>query len=105
MQEDQSIGSFAPLQSLLVHSKELNQKPSDLGKDGLVSFQAELPIALQEAMTRFIERYPNWDQYRLIQAALAGFLVQNGVETRQITRLYVGNMFGSKSLVENCPAK
>ena len=64
----------------------------------VVSFQADLPIALQKAMTKFIERYPNWDQYRLIQAALAGFLVQNGVVSRSITRLYVGKMFSCESL-------
>ncbi len=69
-------------------------------ENGVVSFYAELPLPLQEAMTSFIERYPNWDQYRLIQAALAGFLVQNGVESRSITRLYIGNMFGSESLIK-----
>lgn len=66
----------------------------------VVSFHAELPQSLQQAMTSFIERYPNWDQYRLIQAALAGFLVQNGVESREITRLYVGNMFRRQSLLQ-----
>ena len=69
--------------------------------EAVVSFYAELPVPLQIAMTNFIERYPNWDQYRLIQAALAGFLVQNGVETREITRLYIGNMFGSKSYIQS----
>ena len=68
--------------------------------DAMVSFHAELPEPLQQAMTSFIERYPNWDQYRLIQAALAGFLVQNGVESREITRLYVGNMFRRQSLLQ-----
>ena len=66
----------------------------------VVSFHAELPEPIQQAMTSFIERYPNWDQYRLIQAALAGFLVQNGVESREITRLYVGNMFSRQSLLQ-----
>ncbi len=68
--------------------------------EGVVSFQAELPVGLQEAMVGFIERYPNWDQYRLIQAALAGFLVQNGVDSRSMTRLYVGNMFRRDSLTQ-----
>ncbi len=67
-------------------------------QDPVISFQAQLPTPLKKAMNEFIETYPNWDQYRLIQAALAGFLVQNGVDSRQITRLYVGNMFSSKSL-------
>ncbi len=66
--------------------------------DGIVSFQVELPLVLQKAMTGFIERHPNWDQYRLIQAALAGFLVQNGVVSRSITRLYVGKMFNCDAL-------
>ena len=64
----------------------------------VISFQSEVPVSLQEAMKSFIERYPNWDQYRLIQAALAGFLVQNGVSSRSITRLYVGKMFRCDSL-------
>ena len=68
-------------------------------EEGVVSFQSELPLALQSAMTSFLEIYPNWDQYRLIQAALAGFLVQNGVESRSITRLYIGNMFRNDSLI------
>ena len=68
--------------------------------DGVVSFQAELPLPLQEAMAGFIEACPNWDQYRLIKAALAGFLVQNGVDSREITRLYVANMFRSNSLMQ-----
>jgi len=67
--------------------------------DSLVSFQSELPQPLQEAMTRFIENHPNWDQYRLVQAALAGFLVQNGIASREITRVYVGNMFRRETLL------
>ena len=68
--------------------------------DGVVSFQAELPVDLQEAMTGLIEKCPNWDQYRLIKAALAGFLVQNGMDSRELTRLYVGNMFRSDSMMQ-----
>ena len=67
--------------------------------DSVVSFQTEMPLPLQQAMTRFIEEHPNWDQYRLVQAALAGFLVQNGIESREITRVYVGNMFRRETLL------
>ncbi len=69
-------------------------------EDSVVSFHSELPQPIQEAMVSFIERCPNWDQYRLVQAALAGFLIQNGVESREITRLYVGNMFCRDSLTQ-----
>lgn len=60
---------------------------------GLVSLRAEVPEALLVAMRQFIERHPNWDQYRLFQAALAGFLVQNGVRSRDVTRCYLANLF------------
>ena len=63
--------------------------------EGIISFQSQIPSSLNIAMRKFIETYPNWDQYRLIQAALAGFLVQNGIDSRPITRLYIENMFSS----------
>ena len=60
---------------------------------GTVSLRAEVPEQLLQAMSQFIERHPNWDQYRLFQAALAGFLVQNGVQNRGVTRCYLANLF------------
>lgn len=60
---------------------------------GLVSVRVEVPQPLQEAMRSFIERHPNWDQYRLIQASLAGFLMQNGIEDRGVTRCFLANLF------------
>jgi hypothetical protein len=60
---------------------------------GTVSLRAEVPEPLLRAMGQFIECHPNWDQYRLFQAALAGFLVQNGVHDRGVTRCYLANLF------------
>ena len=77
--------------------QKIDQKHPSSSDENIVSFQAEVPKAIQLAMKNFIEKYPNWDQYRLVQAALAGFLVQNGVNSRSVTRLYIGNMFGSHS--------
>ena len=65
--------------------------------DHLISFLAEVSVPLNTAMKAFIECHPNWDQYRLIQAALAGFLVQNGVKSRAVNRLYVDSMFSKSS--------
>ena len=74
------------------------QTPTQISSDeSIVSFHAEIPLSIQLAMKQFIESYPKWDQYRLVQAALAGFLMQHGVESRSITRLYVGNMFNRNS--------
>ncbi|MEB3317416.1 MAG: DUF2811 domain-containing protein [Cyanobacteriota bacterium] len=62
-------------------------------KDGTVSLTAEVPATLLEAMRTFIDHHPNWDQYRLVQAALAGFLVQHGSQDRAVTRCYLANLF------------
>ncbi|MFN6134291.1 MAG: DUF2811 domain-containing protein [Synechococcaceae cyanobacterium] len=61
--------------------------------EATISLCAEVPEPLLFAMRRFIEAHPNWDQYRLFKAALAGFLVQNGVNDRGITRCYLANLF------------
>ena len=68
-----------------------------LESEDTISFQTEIPKQIQQAMKVYIEKHPNWDQYRLLQAALAGFLIQKGISSRLITRLYIGNMFGSHS--------
>ena len=62
-------------------------------KDEIISFECELNESLQYAMNEFVEKHPNWDQYRILQAAIAGFLMQKGFENRDLTRLYVKNMF------------
>ena len=80
--------------------EEVKTYEKALPDTSVVSFISEVPAPLKEAMTVFIEDHPNWDQYRLIQAALAGFLVQNGVDSREITRLYLDNMFSRKSVRE-----
>ena len=61
--------------------------------DDVISFKCELQENLQKAMKEFVEEHPNWDQYRIIQAAIAGFLMQKGFQNRDLTRLYIGNMF------------
>ena len=61
-------------------------------KDEIISFKCELHENLQNAMNEFVEEHPNWDQYRILQAAIAGFLMQKGFQNRDLTRLYIGKM-------------
>ena len=96
--------TVAPWCGELVFIRKKQKMPEGLeqastAECSVVSFQSDLPQPLQQAMTKFIEGHPNWDQYRLVQAALAGFLVQNGKPSREITRVYVGNMFRRESLL------
>ena len=67
-----------------------------ISAEQMVSFQTPLPGNLAQAMSQFIEAHPQWDQYRLMQAALAGFLLQQGVQQRDLTRRYVSSMFGRR---------
>ena len=62
-------------------------------KDEVISFKCELQENLQTAMKEVVEDHHTWDQYRILQAAIAGFLMQKGFQNRDLTRLYVGNMF------------
>ncbi len=79
--------------------EEVSLANVDQSEDCIISFQSRLPLSINKAMKDFLEHYPNWDQYRLVQAALAGFLIQNGIKSRSLNRLYIGNMFGSSSLM------
>ena len=63
------------------------------GESQTISFCTEVPGELLASMAGFIAQHPNWDQYRLFQAALAGFLVQNGLGSREVTRCYLANLF------------
>lgn len=81
--------------------REGPQKGAD--ESGTVSLRAEVPEPLLLAMAQFIERHPHWDQYRLFQAALAGFLVQNGVQNRGVTRCYLANLFPGSAGFEPLP--
>ena len=76
--------------------KELNcddEQTSKTKKGEIISFKCDLHRNLQQAMNKFVEDHPNWDQYRILQAAIAGFLMQKGFQNRDLTRLYLGKMF------------
>ena len=75
--------------------QELNCKDTQtfINKEEIISFKCDLQGSLQKAMSKFVEDHPNWDQYRIIQAAIAGFLMQKGFQNRDLTRLYIDKMF------------
>ena len=78
--------------------KELNYDVNPIvlnNNDEVISFNCELQENIQKAMKKFVEQHPNWDQYRIIQAAIAGFLMQKGFQNRDLTRLYIENMFST----------
>jgi hypothetical protein len=58
-----------------------------------ISLEAEVPEALFDGMRAFLSSRPEWDQYRVIASALAGFLFQNGCGDRCVAQHYLNGLF------------
>lgn len=58
-----------------------------------VSILAEIPESLQEALKSYLEAHPDWDQDRVLTAALSLFLLQNGDGDRRAARVYLETLF------------
>ncbi|MDM7953057.1 MAG: DUF2811 domain-containing protein [Cyanobium sp. CZS 25K] len=69
-----------------------------------VSIENQMPEDLFEAMREFIRVHPQWDQYRLMQAALAGFLFQHASHDRAVARHYLDGLFRRESSSPEQPA-
>lgn len=61
--------------------------------ESCISLEAEVPEVLFDGMREFIRHHPQWDQYRLISAALANFLFQNGSQESSVTQHYLNGLF------------
>lgn len=62
-----------------------------------VSVMNEFPEDLYDAMRRFVSAHPSWDQYRVMQVAVAGFLFQQGSRERAVARHYLDGLFDRAS--------
>ena len=63
-----------------------------------VSLETELSENLYNTMKDFVLSNPTWDQYKLINSALATFLIQNGCTDDSVSEIYLNQLFApSKS--------
>ena len=71
-----------------------------------LSVENQMPEDLHRAMGVFIEAHPQWDQYRLVQSAIAGFLFQQGCKDRAVVQHYLSGLFqrdaGSHQIEPSC---
>ncbi len=58
-----------------------------------VSLETELSETLYNTMKDFVLRNPTWDQYKLINSALATFLFQNGCTDDSVSEIYLNQLF------------
>jgi hypothetical protein len=94
--ESASVGSEEVLDHLSRCLKQTDPvvTPEALsGGAARISLEAEVPEALFDGMKLFLQSRPEWDQYRVITSALAGFLFQNGCNDHSVTQHYLNGLF------------
>ena len=84
-----------------IQSKKIDQQKSISINDqneSIVSFIEHVPAYLNDAMRKYIDDHPNWDQHRLMQAAISGYLLEKGVTSVEIRHFYTQSMFCKRSM-------
>jgi hypothetical protein len=71
----------------------LDQPEAAPAGESRVSLEAEVPEVLFDGMRGFLQSRPEWDQYRVMTSALAGFLFQNGCGDRCVAQHYLNGLF------------
>ena len=87
-----------------IQQKKIDQQNSISINDqtqSIVSFIENVPVYLNDAMRKFIDDHPNWDQHRLMQAAISGYLLERGVTSLEMRRFYSQSMLCKKSMRGN----
>ena len=87
-----------------IQNKKIDQQNSlsiNNQDESIVSFVEDVPVYLKDAMKKFIDEHPNWDQHRLMQAAISGYLLEKGVTSIEMRRFYSQSMFCKKSMRGN----
>ena len=85
-------------QKIIDQSKSLS---IDCETESIISFIEDVPVYLNDAIRKFIDEHPNWDQHRLMQAAISGYLLEKGVTSIEMRRFYSQSMFCKKSMRGN----
>ena len=87
-----------------IQQKKIDQSKSlsiNSKTESIVSFIEDVPVYLNDAIRKFIDEHPNWDQHRLMQAAISGYLLEKGVTSIEMRRFYSQSMFCKKSMRGN----
>ena len=76
-----------------INQSELKDVKLDSCSSNKVSLETELSEILYKSMKDFVLSNPTWDQYKLINSALATFLVQNGCTDNSVSEIYLNQLF------------
>lgn len=67
-----------------------------------VSIFTEIPETLHESLKNYLETHPDWDENRVLTAALSLFLLQNGDSDRRAARVYLETLFHHSTVQMPC---
>ena len=84
-----------------IQSKKIDRQNSISSNDqneSIVSFIEDVPVYLNDAMRKYLDDHPNWDQHRLMQAAISGYLLEKGFTSLEMRRFYTQSMFCKRSM-------
>ena len=76
-----------------ISQTNLNDVKQEKCSSNKISLETELSETLYNTMKDFVLSNPTWDQYKLINSALATFLVQNGCNDDSVSEIYLNQLF------------
>ena len=76
-----------------INQSDLADAKVKVASSNKVSLETELSETLYNTMKDFVLSNPTWDQYKLINSALATFLVQNGCTDNSVSEIYLNQLF------------
>ena len=76
-----------------INQSEITDAKLKVSSSKKVSLETELSETLYNTMKDFVLSNPTWDQYKLINSALATFLVQNGCTDNSVSEIYLNQLF------------
>jgi Protein of unknown function (DUF2811) len=58
-----------------------------------VNIFTDIPETLHECLKNYLEKHPEWDEKRVLTAAISLFLLQNADGDRRVAQVYLETLF------------
>ncbi|MBH8561884.1 DUF2811 domain-containing protein [Nostoc sp. CENA67] len=58
-----------------------------------VSILTQIPSSLHDCLKDYLQQHPDWDENRVLTAAVSLFLLQNADGDRRVAQVYLDTLF------------
>ncbi len=58
-----------------------------------INIFTEIPSPLHDCLKEYLEQHPDWDEKRVLTAAVSLFLLQNADGDRRVAQVYLETLF------------